>query len=97
MLLDSHEILLVTPDDRRIEEAKPLMVRPFRGVRDCKVENETTVVISTAEDSEPLRLTFEDTRRSHIALMHIETRKAEILDQLGRSMLKEIATEYNLL
>jgi hypothetical protein len=97
MLLDQKEILLVTPDDQRMEEAKPLMVRPLRGVRECKIENETTLVISTAEDSEPLRLSFEDARRSHIALMHIETRRLELMEELGRSMMKEIETEYLIL
>ena len=96
LLLDAQDILLVTPDDQRVEEAKPVLVRPLRGVRDCKIEHETTLVIATAEDIEPVRLNFEDARRSHIALMHIESRRSEILDELGRSMRKEIELEYNL-
>jgi hypothetical protein len=96
MLLDAQEILLVRPDEQRVEEAKPLMVRGIGGVRECRIENDTTLVICTAEDLEPLRLVFEDARRSHIALMHVETRKAELVEELGRTMLTELVNEYKL-
>ena len=87
-----HPSLMVVavPDPFRVECAVVKIQRRIRSLS-ASIDRElfTTVVLKT-EDGRSIKIAFEDAKRSHLALMHLETRKIANRQELIKNLVKSI-------
>ena len=92
-ILHNSLMVVAVPDATSVEHATVKIQRRIRSIS-ASIDRElfTTVVVKT-EDGRSIRIAFEDAKRSHLALMHLETRKIANRQDLIKHLVKSILEE----
>jgi hypothetical protein len=88
LVFDKTRLILVSPDLTRPGFATVKlgqMLRLYSSI-EVKKDDQRTLVLTRAHQSETEELTFDDTKRCHLALMHLETKRIDIRKNVYRRM-----------
>ena len=86
LVFDKTRLILVSPDLTRPGFATVKLVLPLRlfSSIEVKKDDQRSLVLTRANQSETEELTFDDTKRCHLALMHLETKRIDIRKNVYR-------------
>ena len=98
LILDNARLILVSPDLTRPGHAWIKFLEPLRQCSSIEVKRDDnrTLVLSRANPRETDELMFDDVKRCHLALMHLETKRMDLrknmyarIDALLRSLVHQ--------